>query len=131
MGKRKLTAAVFVGLTGRVDPKEGRQRIAERDAREAADTRTRAQIRLGDTPPGRSALAQTTQPTPQRSPASHPRIDLWTVCRFENICRRDEARAISARAAARGSRSHPEAGAASQHKLHSHLRASPAAFDAT
>jgi hypothetical protein len=58
VAQRKLTAAVFVGLAGRVDADEARQRFAERDAREAADTRTAAQRWLGDPPLGRSALAQ-------------------------------------------------------------------------
>jgi hypothetical protein len=40
----------------RVDPGEAEQRLAERDQREAADTRTEAQRWLNDPPPGRSAL---------------------------------------------------------------------------
>ena len=56
MGQRKLTAAVLLGLAGRIDDETARQRFAERDAREAADTRTPAQRLLGDPPPGRSAL---------------------------------------------------------------------------
>ena len=50
-----------------VDPATLRLRLAERDAREAADTRTPAQVWLGDPPADRSALAQGSQqdPTPR------------------------------------------------------------------
>ena len=41
-----------------VDPAEAEQRLAERDQREAADTRTAAQKWLNDPPPDRSALAR-------------------------------------------------------------------------
>jgi hypothetical protein len=46
---------------------EARQRLAERDARAAADTRTPAEQWLGDPPADRSALAQSSQedPTPR------------------------------------------------------------------
>ena len=50
-----------------IDPEDVRQRLAERDAREAADTRTEAQRWLGDPPADRSALAQSSHQdlTPQ------------------------------------------------------------------
>jgi len=74
----QLTAARFIGIHHRVREDEARQRLAERDARERADTRTPAQRWLNDPAPGRSALAQgTVQPTPHRSPTSHPRVNLW------------------------------------------------------
>ena len=57
MGQRKLTAAVLIGLAGPVDDETARQRFAERDTREARDTRTPAQRWFGDPPAGRSALA--------------------------------------------------------------------------
>ena len=43
----------------RVSADDVAQRLAERDQREAADTRTEAQRWLNDPPPGRSALAPT------------------------------------------------------------------------
>jgi hypothetical protein len=58
MAKRKLTAAVFVDVDRRVAPADLKVRLAERDQREAADTRTEAQRWLGDPPRERSALAQ-------------------------------------------------------------------------
>jgi hypothetical protein len=54
----QLTAARFIEIHRRVRTDEARQRLAERDARQAADNRTEAQKFLGDPPPGRSALAQ-------------------------------------------------------------------------
>jgi len=76
MPRRKLTCSAFIGIDRRVDPHEARQRLAERDARQAADTRSDVQKFLGDPPPQRSASAGTraTPPdTTQRSLASHPR----------------------------------------------------------
>lgn len=55
---RRRGAATYVNAArDRVDPGEAEQRLAERDQREAADTRTEAQRWLNDPPPGRSALA--------------------------------------------------------------------------
>lgn len=45
--RRKLTAAVFVAIDRRVDPREARQRMAERDERERNDTRSEVQRYLG------------------------------------------------------------------------------------
>src|SRR5262245_6443662 len=57
--RQKLTAGKVIGLTlSRIDPQVARERMAERDAREAADPRTPAQRWLNDPPPGRSALAR-------------------------------------------------------------------------
>jgi hypothetical protein len=55
--KRGPTASDLLKLQG-VKPIDARARIAERDARMAADTRTPVQVWLGDPPPDRSALAQ-------------------------------------------------------------------------
>ena len=49
---------LFVGGERRVSVPERLARIAERDARLAADTRTDAQRWLGDPPPNRWALAR-------------------------------------------------------------------------
>jgi hypothetical protein len=57
MRRRKLTPGRIIGLQNRIDPQQAAQRFAERDARAALDTRTPAQVRLGEPPPGRSALA--------------------------------------------------------------------------
>jgi hypothetical protein len=76
--RRKLTAAVFVDVDRRVDPRDARQRMAERDQRERADTRSEVQKFLGDPPRDRGALGnKTIQPTPQSNSARHPRVDLW------------------------------------------------------
>ena len=55
--RRKGPASVTRAERMRVDPAEAAQRFAEREQREAADTRTEAQRWLNDPPPGRSALA--------------------------------------------------------------------------
>jgi hypothetical protein len=46
----------------RVRPEDYQARMAERDARLAADTRTEVQKYLGDPPPARSALARLSVP---------------------------------------------------------------------
>jgi hypothetical protein len=46
--------------TNWVAPDEARERLDERDRRMAADTRTQAEILLGDPPAHRSALATKT-----------------------------------------------------------------------
>jgi hypothetical protein len=50
----------------RVTPRDAAERFAERNEREAADTRTEAQRWLGDPPPGRSALARVGMPDPSQ-----------------------------------------------------------------
>ena len=56
---RKRGASQFIGLNRhRVDPDDLKNRFAERDRRQAADTRTEAQKFLGDPSPDRSALAR-------------------------------------------------------------------------
>ena len=55
--RRRGAASVVRAERVRVDPAEAEQRFAERDQREAADTRTEAQRWLNDPPPSRSALA--------------------------------------------------------------------------
>jgi hypothetical protein len=57
MRRRKLTCSTFIAIDRRVDPDEARQRLQERDRRQAADNRTEAEKWLGDPPPDRSALA--------------------------------------------------------------------------
>ena len=59
MGKpRKRGASAFIGIgTHPVDRNDVRERLAERDLRQAADDRTEAQRWLGDPPRDRSALA--------------------------------------------------------------------------
>src|SRR5262249_39547686 len=59
MGRRRkrLTASDFIQLQGKTNLADAKARIAERDEWLAADTRTPAQVWLGDPPPGRSALA--------------------------------------------------------------------------
>ena len=57
MRQRKDTAATFIASDRNTVPRVDLQaRLAERDARLAADTRTEAERWLGDPPPGRSAL---------------------------------------------------------------------------
>jgi hypothetical protein len=80
--RSSFSAAAYVnGNYGRVSADDYRARSQERDAREAADNRIEAQRWLGDPPPPRYALnvrsVATVPSTPQRSPASHPRVDLW------------------------------------------------------
>jgi hypothetical protein len=54
--RRKLTCSDFINA--RATPNETRVRLAERDARRATDTRTPAQVWLGEPPPAQSALAR-------------------------------------------------------------------------
>jgi hypothetical protein len=78
MARPKSTASQLLKLySGRVDPHEAAQRFAERDQRQAADTRTPAQVWLNDPAPGRSALAQGSQPVPRRTSSKGFRPDLW------------------------------------------------------
>jgi hypothetical protein len=78
MGKRrKLTAAKFINVDRRVGPTEARQRMAERDQRQAADTRTPAQVLLGEPPPGRSALVKGQEGSQPRPKSTGTRVDLW------------------------------------------------------
>ena len=73
---RKLSASTFIGVDrARMNPGDLRERLAERDRRLAADTRTEAEIWLGDPPASRSALAQASQQAPRRSTSQ--RVDLW------------------------------------------------------
>jgi hypothetical protein len=55
--KRRGAATYVNAARNRVDPAEVEKRLAEREQREAADTRTETQRWLGDPPPSRSALA--------------------------------------------------------------------------
>jgi hypothetical protein len=55
--RRRGAATCVQAVRDRVDPAEAEKRLAEREAREAADTRTEAERWLGDPPPSRSALA--------------------------------------------------------------------------
>jgi hypothetical protein len=59
MHKHRSPVAEILALSSgpRVDPQDLAQRLAERDARLAADTRTDCEKFLGDPAPGRSALA--------------------------------------------------------------------------
>jgi hypothetical protein len=76
--RHKLTASDFIGLGGAHNIADGKQRLRERDARMARDTRTEVQKMLGEPEPSRSALAQIglRPATPKR--ASGVRCDLWT-----------------------------------------------------
>ena len=56
--QKRGAASVARAERVRVDPAEAEERFAEREEREAADTRTEAQRWLNDPPPGRSALAR-------------------------------------------------------------------------
>jgi len=84
MGSRsRSAAALLIECTKtRVSREDYHQRLQERDARNAADTRTPAQVWLNDPPPGRSALHQVPHvghplqgPAPRRSAGT--RVDLW------------------------------------------------------
>ena len=55
--KRRGAAGFVNAARDRVNPAEVEKRLAEREKREAVDTRTEAQRWLNDPPPGRSALA--------------------------------------------------------------------------
>jgi hypothetical protein len=74
--RRRRGNGQYVNIDRRVDPDEARQRLRERDARAAADTRSEAQCWLGDPPPGRSALTQSNYSQPQQRGTSW-RVDLW------------------------------------------------------
>jgi hypothetical protein len=75
--RRKLTCSSFLRLQG-MKPVDARARLAERDARMAADTRTELQKLLGEPEPSRSALAQSGYVTgPASRSASGTRVDLW------------------------------------------------------
>jgi hypothetical protein len=75
--KRGPSASDFLKLQG-VKPIDARQRLAERDARMARDTRTELQKWLGDPPPDRSALTQVRPSMPKGvQSASGVRVDLW------------------------------------------------------
>ena len=61
MGKRKRSLVCeLLNFTGRaaIDPDVLKARMAERDQRQAADTRTELEKFLGDPPADRSALTQ-------------------------------------------------------------------------
>jgi len=76
--KHHPAASEFIGIDRGVTATDARQRIAERDARQAADTRTPAQVWLNEPPPGRSALAQErSQAATVLRSASGTRVDLW------------------------------------------------------
>jgi hypothetical protein len=79
MSKRKnrLTCGDILGFKGSASVSDARTRMAERDARLAADNRAEVQKYLGDPAPGRSALTQGRYSTP--APRSHAgtRTDLW------------------------------------------------------
>src|SRR5262245_49420854 len=72
----RLTAGEFIDTYRRAHPKDVQQRMRERDARLAADTRTDVEKFLGDPPPGRSALARTQRGSPPRRGKAW-RVDLW------------------------------------------------------
>jgi len=60
--RRKSITSELIGSYDRVDPRDVVQRLRERDARLAADTRNDMQKFLGDPEPARSALAQGSLP---------------------------------------------------------------------
>ena len=76
MAKRRKGASEFVVFDRAVSATDLKIRIAERDRREASDTRNEAEKYLGDPPRDRSALAQVAQ-APVRRSASGVRVDLW------------------------------------------------------
>jgi hypothetical protein len=73
---RRLTAAQFVAIDRRVSPDDVKFKMLERDRLAATDTRTPAQVWLGEPPPWRSALTQSKHqsPTGARAPVdqAHP-----------------------------------------------------------
>jgi len=77
--RHKLTASDFIGLGGAHNIADGKQRLRERDERARLDTRTPAQVLLGEPPPGRSALARGYRDAraPGARSASGTRWDLW------------------------------------------------------
>ena len=71
---RRLTASDFI-LDRRVSPDDVKFKMLERDRLAASDTRTPAQVWLGEPPPWRSALAQSktgtdAPPSSQEHPAT-------------------------------------------------------------
>jgi hypothetical protein len=75
--RHKLTASDFIGLGGAHNIADGKQRLRERDARAALDTRTPAQVLLGEPPPGRSALVKGQEGSQPRPKSTGTRVDLW------------------------------------------------------
>jgi hypothetical protein len=76
--QRSAASALVDCSKWRVPPKDYQARIAERDARLAADTRDATARYFGDPEPSRSALYRKHH-TVHPSPRSHAgtRIDLW------------------------------------------------------
>jgi len=75
---KSITAALIEAGKNRSPPEDARARLAERDARLAADTRSEVQRWLGDQEPGRSALTQANASHPATAKsASGTRVDLW------------------------------------------------------
>jgi len=83
MAKRKLSADFILqkNRQERIDREVARQRLSERDARAAADTRTPAQVWLNDPAPGRSALAQKPATGSDRAPdrTGTARLEVFAV----------------------------------------------------
>jgi hypothetical protein len=79
MAKRTRSAATQLVDAGRwrVSAADARKRLQEREAREAADTRTPAQVLLGEPPPGRSALVKGQEGSQPRPKSTGTRVDLW------------------------------------------------------
>jgi hypothetical protein len=79
--RRRLPASAFIAWDRKVSVDELKIRLAERDRRQAADTRTEAQRWLGDPPMQRSALAlmQNSSSLPVKvDRRKHAvRVDLW------------------------------------------------------
>ena len=79
MGRRRSTVSELIDASRwRIDPVEAQVRLAERDARQATDTRSEIQKLLGEPEPSRSALATAGKqnPTARRSVAGM-RVDLF------------------------------------------------------
>jgi len=72
--KKWLPASAFVKAEFRVSADDYRARVQERDARQAADNRSPAQVWLGDPAPGRSAwdTRQATKPDQIKRPFHGP-----------------------------------------------------------
>jgi len=80
MGSRSRSAAALLidAPKCRPPPEDARARLAERDARQAADSRTECEKILGDPPRDRSALMQVRPSMPKGArSASGVRVDLW------------------------------------------------------
>jgi hypothetical protein len=79
MTRRRSPASLLVDCSKwRTPPEDARARLAERDARLAADTRSDCEKILGDPPPSRSALMQgRVSSTKSLRGAGGMRIDLW------------------------------------------------------